>query len=51
VTTFFICVAVYFAIPVVGIWISGRQLMWQGWVLYCLLWPVWWLFAGPEELP
>lgn len=50
-TTFLLCAAIYFAIPTLGIVISGRQLMWQGWVIFLLFWPVAWLFVGPEELP
>jgi hypothetical protein len=50
-STFLICLAVYFAIPAIGIWLSGQQTTWQGWVLILLAWPIAWLFMGPEELP
>jgi hypothetical protein len=50
-TTFLVCLAIYFAIPALGILITGRKLTWQGWLLVLLIWPVAWLFMGPEELP
>ena len=43
--------ALYIAIPVLAILISGRQVTWRGWVLFVLLWPVFWMFGKPEELP
>jgi hypothetical protein len=43
--------ALYLAIPILGILISGRKITWQGWVFFVLLWPVAWAFVGPEELP
>ncbi len=43
--------SIYFAIPLGSIWISGRQLTWQGWLLFVTLWPIALLFMGPEELP
>lgn len=46
-----ICAAIYFAIPIVAILISGRMITWQGWLIVLLTWPVAWLFMGPEELP
>jgi hypothetical protein len=44
-------VPLYFAVPVLAIWISGRQITWQGWLCFLLLWPILWLFMLPEELP
>lgn len=49
--TWLIIIALYIAIPVVAMLVSGRQLTWQGWVFFVALWPIAWLFAGPEELP
>lgn len=49
--TLAICIAIYLAIPVLGILISGRQIIWQGWIIFVLFWPIAWLFTGPEELP
>jgi len=49
--TLAICLAIYFGIPALSIWITGRMLTWQGWVIFLLFWPVAWLFMGPEELP
>jgi hypothetical protein len=46
-----IFIAIYLAIPALSIWISGRQYVWQGLVIFLLFWPVAWLFMGPEELP
>jgi hypothetical protein len=46
-----IWVILYFAIPALGILISGRMVTWQGWLIMLLFWPVAWLFMGPEELP
>ena len=43
--------AIYFAFPVLAIWISGRKVTWQGWLIFLLLWPIGWLFMPPEELP
>jgi len=43
--------AIYLGIPIFSLWISGRQVTWQGRVLFYLLWPILWLFEGPEELP
>ena len=50
-TNVIVIASIYFAIPLVGIWISGRQLTWQGWLLFMTLWPIALLFMGPEELP
>lgn len=49
-TTALIIAAIYFAVPVLGILISGRKLSWQGWLLFLLIWPVGWMFIL-EELP
>ena len=38
----------YLAIPVLSIWISGRQITWKGWVAFLLLWPVAWMFMSDE---
>jgi hypothetical protein len=38
----------YFAIPVLSVWISGRQITWQGWVVMLLLWPIAWTFMSDE---
>jgi len=50
-TTALIIAAFYIGIPVVSIWITGRKLTWQGWLVVILLWPIGWLIFGPEELP
>ncbi len=50
-TTVITIVAIYFAIPVTGILISGRKLSLKGWIVFLLIWPIGWLFMGPEELP
>ncbi len=50
-TTWLIVAALYFAFPILGILISGRSIVWQGWILFLLFWPVLWMFEGPEELP
>lgn len=42
--------AIYFAIPTLGVLISGRKLTWKGWLLFLLIWPVGWMFMR-EELP
>jgi hypothetical protein len=44
-------VPLYFAIPAFAIRITGRRLTWQAWLFILLLWPIAWLFMGPEELP
>ena len=49
--TFLICVAIYFAIPIVSIKMTGRMITWQGWLVMLFLWPVAWMFMGSEELP
>jgi hypothetical protein len=49
-TTFLVCAAIYFAIPIIAIVISGRKLTWQGWLMSLLVWPFGWLFID-EELP
>jgi hypothetical protein len=41
-------VLLYFAIPALSVWISGRSITWQGWVVMLLLWPVAWLFMSDE---
>jgi hypothetical protein len=41
----------YVAIPVVALWISGRQLSALGWLVFIAIWPVGWMLMGPEELP
>jgi hypothetical protein len=46
-----LCAALYVTIPIVAMLISGRKVAWQGWVFFVALWPVAWLFMGPEELP
>lgn len=48
---FAICAAFYVGIPVLALLISGRRVTWQGWVVIILLWPIAWMFTGPEELP
>lgn len=48
--TILICILVYFAIPIIGIKITGRMITWQGWLIFIFLWPVALLFMG-EELP
>ena len=50
-TNVIVIASIYFAIPLGSIWISGRQLTWQGWLLFMALWPIVLLFMGPEELP
>jgi hypothetical protein len=50
-TTFLVCAAIYFAIPLLATGMAGRQYTWQGHLLFFLFWPVAWLFMGPEELP
>lgn len=50
-TTFLVCAAIYFVIPILGILISGRRLTPKGWLAIMFIWPVAWLFMGPEELP
>jgi hypothetical protein len=50
-TTFLVCAAICFAIQALSIWMIGRRLMWQGWLIFLLLWPISWLFMPPEELP
>lgn len=49
--TLAICIAIYFAIPVLSIWISGRQVSVRGWAIFLFIWPIGWLIFGPEELP
>ena len=46
-----LAIAIYFAIPVLAIWISGRKLSALGWLVFMLIWPVGWMFQWPEELP
>lgn len=48
--TALLIVAIYLAIPTLGVLISGRQLTWKGWLLFLLIWPVGWMFMR-EELP
>lgn len=48
--TALISAGIYFAIPALGILISGRKLTWKGWLLVLLIWPVGWMFIR-EELP
>ena len=48
-TTFLVCTAIYFAIAALSIWISGRQ-VWQGWLLFMFIWPIGWLFMGPDAV-
>jgi len=50
-STFLIIAAFYLGIPALSILISGRNLVWQGWMIFLLFWPVSWMFEGPEELP
>lgn len=49
--TVLVILIIYFVIPTIGILISGRMITWQGWLVMLFLWPVAWLFMGPEELP
>lgn len=42
--------ALYIAIPVLAVLISGRKITWWGWLAFILLWPIAWLFVS-EELP
>lgn len=49
--TIAICVAIYIAIPVLGILLSGRKLSALGWLVIIAIWPIGWLIFGPEELP
>lgn len=51
VETAIIVAAIYFAIPTLGILISGRKLSALGWLVMLIAWPVGWLIFGPEELP
>lgn len=46
-----VTIAIYFAIPVVAILISGRKITALGWIVLMLLWPVGWMFWGREDLP
>lgn len=43
--------ALYLAIPLLSILISGRKITWRGWLVFVLLWPIAWAFTRPEELP
>lgn len=49
--TWLVVGAFYVAVPVVALWISGRQVTPMGWLVFIATWPVAWAFAGPEELP
>lgn len=49
--TWLIVLAIYIAIPVLGILISGRKLAPLGWLVIIVVWPIGWLIFGPEELP
>jgi hypothetical protein len=49
--TIVICIAIYFAIPILGILLSGRKLSALGWVVIMIVWPIGWLIFPPEELP
>lgn len=49
--TIAICIAIYFAIPALGILLSGRKLSALGWLVMLTVWPIGWLIFGPEELP
>ena len=49
--TWLLILAAYIALPLIGLKISGRQLETKGIFLFVLLWPIAWLFTGPEELP
>lgn len=42
---------IYFAIPVIAIFISGRTTSLWEWSMMVLLWPFLLLTMGPEELP
>lgn len=48
--TVLIIAAIYFAIPVIAILISGRKLTLKGWALFLVIWPIGWLFMR-DELP
>jgi hypothetical protein len=48
--TWLVCIAIYFAIPLIATIIAGRKYTWQGHVLFFLLWPILWMFVN-EELP
>jgi hypothetical protein len=48
--TWLIVAAVYIAIPVIAILITGRKITWQGWMFFILLWPIAWMFVN-EEIP
>lgn len=49
--TWLLILAVYVAVPLASLKITGRQLEPKGIFLFVLLWPIAWLFMGPEELP
>jgi hypothetical protein len=49
--TWLIVAAIYVAIPVLGILLSGRKLSALGWLVIIAVWPIGWLIFGPEELP
>lgn len=49
--SWFVGIVIYFAIPLVATIISGRSYTWPGHLVFFLLWPIAWLFMGPEELP
>lgn len=46
-----VTIAIYFAIPLVAILISGRKITVLGWFVFLLFWPVGWMFSKGEELP
>jgi hypothetical protein len=49
--TFLIIAAIYIAIPVLGLLLSGRKLSALGWLVFIVIWPLGWMLMGPEELP
>lgn len=49
--TALIATGLYFAIPVLGILLSGRKLSAMGWLVMMFAWPIVCLIFPPEELP
>jgi hypothetical protein len=41
----------YFAVPTIAMFISGRSVTLRGWLAFILLWPLMILTMTPEELP
>ena len=48
---YLIFAAIYFAIPIIAIWISERTVTWWEWSIMVLVWPYLLITMTPEELP